>query len=227
MVPRLTKDLIEKIGLKSSRRTPQGKNMWLLDEETLLVELVHPYSENHRFEVHFMDSRENRYQIVDTVDDLRNLVRALQIQDLPPLQAPSQCHDCGVFEGGFHKPGCDTERCPFCGGQLISCGCCYDKLSIRDLEKYPNTSGLSPEIYSNGLTEELSKKWDGMLKEKGLVPYLAFPNICGRCGQLWPEMFIVPNEEWEKYIPLNKRSKILCKECYYFIKKCVDKNELV
>ena len=37
---------------------------------------------------------------------------------------PAQrCHDCNITHGGYHHPGCDMERCPRCGGQLISCGC--------------------------------------------------------------------------------------------------------
>lgn len=33
------------------------------------------------------------------------------------------CWDCGIADGNTHHPGCEMERCPRCGGQLIDCGC--------------------------------------------------------------------------------------------------------
>ena len=45
------------------------------------------------------------------------------VSDPIPYEGPGRCHDCNVAKGGIHHPGCDSERCPKCGGQLISCGC--------------------------------------------------------------------------------------------------------
>jgi hypothetical protein len=30
-----------------------------------------------------------------------------------------------------------------------------------------------------------------MLKDKGLIPFIEYPNMCAKCGELWPEMFRV------------------------------------
>jgi len=133
------------------------------------------------------------------------------------------CHDCGIEEGKFHHPGCDMERCPFCGGQLISCDCCYKILGI---DMSPGTWA-----YSHGLTKKQEKEWDAKLRAKGLVPYIVFPNMCGRCGCLWPDMFRVPNEIWQRYIPIRERDKMLCLSCFQEIVGLIDgkplPNELI
>jgi hypothetical protein len=124
------------------------------------------------------------------------------------------CGDCAVSEGEFHKPGCDMEICPFCGGQLISCGCAY---KIPGIDISPGTYA-----YENGLTEELEKQWDELLKKKGLVPYIQWPNICAKCGKLWPDMFRVKDEEWKKYIDISHQDQMLCRSCYEYIKNVID-----
>lgn len=56
--------------------------------------------------VRFADGRELR-TVPCTEDECRN----------------GRCTDCNVAVGGRHHPGCDREKCPACGGQLISCDC--------------------------------------------------------------------------------------------------------
>lgn len=43
-----------------------------------------------------------------------------------PVKEATSCTDCAAPFGTLHHPGCDNERCPICGGQLISCGCIED-----------------------------------------------------------------------------------------------------
>ena len=86
------------------------------------------------------------------------------------------CHDCVAREGELHVFGCDMERCPFCGGQLIGCGC-FSELVNEDEEKFVK-----------------------LVKAKGRIPWVQIPNFCGLCGLAWPKMFNVPDEEWEKYV---------------------------
>lgn len=52
----------------------------------------------------------------------------IRISGLDYLRIPaplyiSQCHDCNALPGHLHHPGCDSEICPACAGQAISCDC--------------------------------------------------------------------------------------------------------
>lgn len=172
-------------------------------------------------------------------------------------QKPQTCSDCGVCEGEIHEYGCDGERCPFCGGQLITCDCAYDKLGlgygfehIRPIyvakgEEMPvidflvysetqvfdhgtiyrhPTAGLPEELYCKGLTQDMEVDWLEMLEDEGRLPYIVYPNMCCRCGKLWPDMFKVPDEEWAKYVEPAERDKMLCRGCFDEIKRLIDSN---
>ena len=134
-----------------------------------------------------------------------------------------RCGDCGCLEGELHEPGCDLEKCPFCGGQLISCGCA-ERMFYPDFSYCTDDPfcGLPEEVYKHGLSEEQWNEWIDKLFEAGPVPYIEYPNMCACCGELWPDMFKVPDEEWNFYIEIGERDKMLCRKCYDRIKELID-----
>ena len=71
---------------------------------------------------------------------------------------------------------------------------------------------------------EQRKQWERTLNDKGRVPFIIYPNMCAKCGKLWPEMFSVPDKEWERYVEKGERDKMLCKLCYDQIKIWIDES---
>lgn len=66
------------------------------------------------------------------------------------------CRGCGVPAGSLHEHGCDVERCPRCGGQMIAHDCVYEVCGLDPdaLEEE------HPDIYNNGPTDEMYERWD-------------------------------------------------------------------
>jgi len=104
---------------------------------------------------------------------------------------------CGAKEGQLHVfLGCDYERCPFCGGQLITCECDLPEEDLRAKGRIPF---IQYEHFERG-------------------------GLCARCGALRPERgsSSVSNEEWERYIEPDMRRGMLCEVCYAQIKAWID-----
>ena len=116
--------------------------------------------------------------------------------------ARMRCPECFVEEGALHVEGCLQEECPVCGGQLEDCGCDFIRKQDGTLRvRYVEESDLEPAAR---------------------LPYLFFPRICARCGKMHPHIFIVSDEEWEKYVPPSVSKKHLCHKCYNEIKGLQD-----
>ncbi len=69
--------------------------------------------------------------------------------------------------------------------------------------------------------------WIKALETKGRIPFILIPVLCEVCGEKWPNFFRVPDEEWQRYIPPDKRRLVICPNCYTGIKAKVDRGEPV
>jgi hypothetical protein len=74
----------------------------------------------------------------------------------------------------------------------------------------------------DGMTRAQEAEWEVALEKKGRVPFIVYPVICARCGQLWPTFFMVPNEEWKRYVEPAEQRQVLCRRCYVWIAKVID-----
>lgn len=130
---------------------------------------------------------------------------------------------CGAREGDLHIGGCDMERCPFCGYSIYHCFCPYEQLGLYDPARYgADTHHLPPDVFYSGLSEAQWQQWCALIDQKGAIPFIFYPQMCGLCGELWPDFFRVPDEEWAAYIPPDKHDLIICRLCYDRIRQTVD-----
>ena len=125
-------------------------------------------------------------------------------------------------KGNCTNPAATWRSARFCGGQLIACGCCYDYLGIRD-QRYGVATAFPPAVYNNGLTPQLEERWRDILHRRGRVPYVVYPYFCARCGQPYPELFAVPDEEWERNVDPRHQRSVFCLDGYQFVKGAAER----
>lgn len=78
------------------------------------------------------------------------------------------CEDCRAKKGELHEMFCTKERCPFCGEQLVSCGCIHKVLNLTSKES------KAVDEYIDDTVEPLKSiniRWITALNKKGRVPF--------------------------------------------------------
>ena len=72
----------------------------------------------------------------------------------PLNRDPDICPVCHAASGECHELGCVVEICPWCGGQLVHCGCRHEQLGVDSID-----------------TEAQILQFEAILEERGRIPY--------------------------------------------------------
>jgi deoxycytidylate deaminase len=78
------------------------------------------------------------------------------------------CGDCGCKTGELHEIFCTKERCPFCGAQLVSCGCISKVLNLTSVEQDAVDEYIDDEEEP---LKSINARWVKALNAKGRVPF--------------------------------------------------------
>jgi len=90
-------------------------------------------------------------------ESIKRYKKHTSFQEYSPLDtADDRCRICSAAEGELHRLGCPVEICPWCGGQLTSCNCRFNKLHS---DKLSNQKEL--------------KEFQERLEKRGRIPFEA------------------------------------------------------
>ena len=82
-------------------------------------------------------------------------------------ESSMHCDDCGAGKGDLHEIFCTRERCPFCSGQLISCGCISSVLELSPEEQQALDDYIDDSVDP---LKSVNERWVKALERKGRVP---------------------------------------------------------